>query len=88
MSVSDDGKGVPSTEVEKIFFASRPQMHALELLRRRLEGLYGRAFCLEVCSEIGQGTLVTVRIPLRPGFKVVEGSLESVMANPHRFAPE
>jgi two-component system, LytTR family, sensor kinase len=88
MSVSDDGKGVPSTKVKKIFFAARPRMHALELLRRRLQGLFGRAFCLEVCSEIGQGTIVTVRIPLPPSFKVAEGSMEPIMANPHRFAAE
>src|SRR5258707_5428937 len=47
MSVSDDGQGVSSEEVEQIFFAERPQMHALVLLRRRLQGLVGRSFRLE-----------------------------------------
>ena len=74
MSVSDDGRGVPSTKVEHIFFAERPPVHALALLRRRLHGLYGRSFQLEVRSEIGEGTTVTVRIPLRRRFGV---SLES-----------
>jgi hypothetical protein len=41
------------------------QAHALGLLRRRLHGLFGRAFRLEVDSEVGQGTTVTIRIPLR-----------------------
>jgi LytS/YehU family sensor histidine kinase len=65
MSVSDDGQGVPATEVERFFFAGRPRVHALSLLRRRLQGLFGRSFKLEVRSDIGQGTTVTVRIPLR-----------------------
>jgi LytS/YehU family sensor histidine kinase len=65
MSISDDGHGVPSTEVERVFFAVRPRVHALSLLRRRLQGLFGRSFRLEVCSDVGQGTAVTMRIPLR-----------------------
>jgi len=63
MSVSDDGQGVSSEEVEQIFFAERPQMHALVLLRRRLQGLFGRSFRLEVYSDAGRGTTVTLRIP-------------------------
>jgi sensor histidine kinase YesM len=65
MSVIDDGQGVPSAEVEHSFFGARPQVHALGLLRRRLRTLFGRSFRLEVCSEVGQGTTVTMRIPLR-----------------------
>jgi LytS/YehU family sensor histidine kinase len=67
MSVSDDGQGVPSTEVEQLFFAERPRAHALVLLRRRLQGLFGRSFQLQVRSEIGEGTMVTMRIPLEHG---------------------
>jgi len=65
MGVSDDGQGVPSTLVEELFFGDRPRVHALALLRRRLQGLFGRSFQLEVRSEIGEGTAVTMRIPLR-----------------------
>jgi LytS/YehU family sensor histidine kinase len=65
IGISDDGQGVPSTEVERVFFALRPRVHALWLLRRRLQALFGRAFRLEVCSDVGQGTTVTMRIPLR-----------------------
>jgi LytS/YehU family sensor histidine kinase len=36
MSVSDNGPGVPSSEVEQVFFASGSRVHALSLLRRRL----------------------------------------------------
>jgi len=68
MSVSDDGRGVPSTKVEHIFFAERARVHALVLLRRRLQGLYGRSFELDVRSEIGEGTTVTVLVPLRKRF--------------------
>src|ERR1700731_2651869 len=79
MSVSDDGQGVPSTEVERLFFAERQRVHALTLLRRRLQGLFGRSFQLAVRSEVGQGTTVTVRIPLRKRFGV---GLESPRAIP------
>ena len=65
MSVSDDGQGVPSTKVEQLFFGEHRRVHALTLLRRRLQGLFGRSFQLEVRSEVGEGTTVTMRIPLR-----------------------
>ena len=65
MSVCDDGHGVPSTEVEHVFFGERSGVHALALLRRRLRGLFGRSFELEVRSGIGEGTTVTLRLPLR-----------------------
>src|SRR6516165_2031871 len=65
MSVSDDGQGVPSSQVEQVFFAERPRLHALVVLRRRLRGLFGRSSELEVHSEIGVGTTLTLRIPFR-----------------------
>jgi hypothetical protein len=65
MSVSDDGQGVLSSEVEQIFFAERPRVHALALLRRRLQALFGRAFHLEIQTEVGQGTTARMRIPLQ-----------------------
>ena len=65
MSVSDDGQGVPSSQVEQVFFAERPRLHALVVLRRRLQGLFGRSFKLEARSEIGVGTTLTMRIPFR-----------------------
>src|SRR4029077_6587659 len=64
MSVGDDGPGVPAFEVERVFFAEGPRVHALSLLRRRLEGLFGRSFQLEASSAIGQGTPVTIGVPL------------------------
>src|SRR5262249_46280572 len=76
---SDDGPGAPSTEVEHIFFAERPGVHALALLRRRLQGLFGRSFQLEVWSELGEGTTVTLRIPL--WFEVGNASLDAVGAD-------
>jgi two-component system, sensor histidine kinase ChiS len=44
MSVRDDGKGIPSSEVEQVFFAVRPRVHTLSLLRRRLRALFGGSF--------------------------------------------
>jgi two-component system sensor histidine kinase LytS len=72
MSVSDDGEGVPSTEIDQIFFAEGQRVHALTLLRRRLRGMFGRSFRLEVRSEIGEGTTVTVRIPLQTQIHAAE----------------
>jgi two-component system, LytTR family, sensor kinase len=70
LSVSDDGRGVPQADVEKVFFGNRSEVHAMALLRRRLQGLYHRAFRLEVRSELEHGTTVTMRIPLRKGVGV------------------
>jgi LytS/YehU family sensor histidine kinase len=81
MSVRDDGQGVASAEIEYHFFAERPQVHALVLLRRRLRGLFGRLFQLEVRSEIGEGTTVTMRIPLRKQFGVGQESQGSIAKN-------
>jgi two-component system, LytTR family, sensor kinase len=85
MSVSDDGQGIPSTEIEKVFFTTGPQVHALGLLRRRLQALFGHAFRLEARSEVGQGTTVTVRIPLPTRFEVAGRSLERISAEPGRL---
>ena len=82
MSISDDGQGVPATEVERVFFAVRPRVHALSLLRRRLHGLFGRSFRLEVGSEVGRGTTVMMRIPLRGRFDIAEESLEAGSSDP------
>jgi LytS/YehU family sensor histidine kinase len=82
MNVTDNGQGVPSTEVERLFFAERPQVHALVLLRRRLQGLFGRSFRLEVRSEIGEGTTITMRIPLQTRFEVMGRSLANKRARP------
>jgi LytS/YehU family sensor histidine kinase len=78
VSVSDDGTGVSSLEVERIFFATGPRVHALSLLRRRLRGLFGHSFQLQVQSEVGQGTTVTMRIPFRRQSAGNEGTLEAV----------
>jgi len=87
MSVIDDGQGVPSTEVERLFFGERPRVHALVLLRRRLQGLFGRSFQLEVRSEIGEGTTVTMRIPFRKRLAVNLESKRAVTTEVSELAP-
>ena len=82
MSISDDGQGVPAAEVERVFFARRPQVHALGLLRQRLLALFGRSFNLEVISDIGQGTTTILRIPLRRRLRTARKSSESVTSDP------
>jgi len=87
MGVSDDGQGVPSTEVEQLFFGERPRAHALVLLRRRLQGLFGRSFQLEVRSEIGEGTTVTMRIPFRKRLAVNLESKRAITTEVSELAP-
>jgi LytS/YehU family sensor histidine kinase len=87
MSVIDDGQGVPSTEVERLFFGERPRVHALVLLRRRLRGLFGRSFQLEVRSEIGEGTTVTMRIPFRKRLAVNLESPRAITSEVGELAP-
>jgi LytS/YehU family sensor histidine kinase len=74
MSISDDGQGVPAMEIERVFFAVRPRVHSLSLLRRRLKGLFGHSFKLEVHSDIGRGTTVTMRIPLQTQLSILPKS--------------
>jgi hypothetical protein len=86
VSIRDDGQGVPPTEVEHVFFAERQRVHALVLLRRRLQGLFGPSFQLEVRSEIGEGTTVTMRIPLRKRFGLgLESASYPLNVTPYSF---
>ncbi|MBV8213567.1 MAG: histidine kinase [Verrucomicrobia bacterium] len=87
MTVTDDGKGVPAGDVEKVFFEQRPRAHALLLLRRRLQELFGHSFSFAVYSDVGRGTTVTVRIPLQPPFEVVGRSLEQFVTEDGELAP-
>jgi two-component system, LytTR family, sensor kinase len=87
MSVTDDGKGVPASEIEKVFFEQRTRAHALLLLRRRLHELFGHAYSFDVSSGVGIGTTVTVRIPLHPPYEVVGRSLEQFVTEESELAP-
>jgi len=84
--VSDDGQGVPSKEAAQLFFGERPRVHALRLLQRRLQGLFGPSFGLEVRSELGEGTTVTMRIPLRKTFAVGLVSSGVMASDLHQLA--
>jgi LytS/YehU family sensor histidine kinase len=63
------------------FYASGARMR-MQMLRQMgivpvLQGLFGRSFRLEVGSEVGRGTMVRMRIPLRRRFDIAEESLEA-----------
>lgn len=75
MRVRDDGPGVPAAQVERVFFAVHSRVNALSLLRRRLDGLFGGSFWFDVFSDIGQGTTVTMRIPLQTQLGICAKSL-------------
>jgi len=87
VSVSDDGRGVPSADVERIFFGNRSEVHAMALLRRRLQALYRTDFSLEVRSELEKGTTVTMRIPLRMGRGILPNSSEERVPGFYHLAP-
>ena len=87
MSVGDDGRGIPANEVEQLFFGERPRVHALVLLRRRLQGLFGRSFQLEVRSEIGEGTTIIMRIPFRKRLAVNLESQRAITSEVSELAP-
>ena len=87
ISVSDDGQGVPSADVERIFFGNRTEVHAMALLRRRLQGLYHNSFRLDVRSELEHGTTVTMRIPLRRGSGISQNSDDDAVCDFYHLAP-
>jgi hypothetical protein len=57
------------------------------LLRRRLQGLFGRSFQLAVRSEIGGGTTVTMRIPLRKWLGVNLESPRTIASEVSELSP-
>jgi LytS/YehU family sensor histidine kinase len=65
MTITDNGMGVPGTQVEQVFFPERSQVGRLILLRRQLDQLFGKSFRLEIDSEVGVGTTVTLSLPLQ-----------------------
>ena len=87
VSVNDDGRGVPSADVERVFFGNNTETHALALLRRRLHGLFQNSYCLEVKSEIEQGTTVTMCVPLRRGLGIRAKNSDDTMPDVFSLAP-
>jgi two-component system sensor histidine kinase LytS len=65
LTVADTGVGIPPEKQARLFRPDDGHVHALTLLRRRLQGLYGSAFALVVESDGGSGAAVSIRIPLR-----------------------
>jgi LytS/YehU family sensor histidine kinase len=78
MTVTDNGMGVPGTQVEQVFFPERSQVGRLILLRRQLDQLFGKSFKLEIDSEIGVGTTAALSLPLQiDSAALFQNSLES-----------
>jgi signal transduction histidine kinase len=65
-TVSDNGTGIPAPELSRVFeplFSTRPEGTGLGLpIARRIAVAHGGTLDLE--SEVGRGTTVTVRLPL------------------------
>jgi LytS/YehU family sensor histidine kinase len=67
ITVTDNGTGVPRTQIERVFFPERSQPGRLTLLRRQLGELFGNSFKLDIESEIGAGTSAKLSLPLLIG---------------------
>lgn len=65
LTVSDTGVGMAPAARTRLFQSDPLETHALTLLRRRLQNLFGRDYRLEVESRPGAGATVTIRLPLR-----------------------
>jgi LytS/YehU family sensor histidine kinase len=65
MTVTDNGTGVPRTEIQEASLPKRSQLGRLTLLRRQLRELFGKSFKFEIDSETGAGTTATLNIPLQ-----------------------
>lgn len=65
MTVTDNGMGIPGTEIQEVFFPERSQPGRLTLLRWQLGELFGKSFKFEIDSEIGAGTTAKLSIPLQ-----------------------
>jgi two-component system, LytTR family, sensor kinase len=63
VTVTDNGPGIPEDQRHAILSDPIDGAHALALLRRRLRGLYGAAFEMNIGDRVGGGALVTVRLP-------------------------
>jgi LytS/YehU family sensor histidine kinase len=63
------------------------QVRDRDLLRRRLQGLFGRSFQLEVRSEIGEGTTVTMRVPFQKRLAVNLESKRALPSNVSELVP-
>lgn len=63
LTVSDNGIGMPSGPCQQVSISRDGHLHALAIMRRRLESLYGSRFTVEFRSLPGEGTTVSVSIP-------------------------
>lgn len=63
ITVEDSGVGLPDEASGSIFSAEDGRSHALSILQRRLQIMYGRAFSLSVKPGSEAGTMASVRIP-------------------------
>lgn len=67
LSVQDDGIGIPSNIIDKIFSgdldSKKGSGYGLKNINQRIKLFYGEKYGLSFKSEIGKGTTVEIRIP-------------------------
>ncbi|MFW6238747.1 MAG: sensor histidine kinase [Halanaerobiales bacterium] len=65
--VRDNGRGMKKDQIEKIMNTTSDSVSGLANIKQRLELYFNRKNLLQIKSKPGQGTEVTVRVPLRKG---------------------
>lgn len=67
--IKDDGVGIPEDKFEKVLIPGYGSGNGVGLsnVHERLKSLFGEDYGLRIQSQVGEGTTITVRVPLMAG---------------------
>ena len=63
LRVQDNGIGMPADKLASVFDVSSDGI-GIQNVSKRLQSLFGEAYRLRIKSKLGEGTVITVRIPV------------------------
>ena len=64
LQVQDNGIGIPPDKLNSIFDDESSGGIGIQNVSKRLQSLYGEQYHLQVQSKLGEGTAVSLRIPV------------------------